>query len=107
MAQPTLLQPNNLHPKKMCQHNNGIALLFNRQDTKMWQDLIAKTGTTLLFIKGIVKILNANGILKFPATCIAVLIAWGEQNAQILKEAEENNTISGFCCTINQQYQYE
>lgn len=75
---------------RMCEHGNGIALLFNRQDTKVWQEKIAKTASGMLFLSGRVKFQQPDGTLKAGATCGSVLIAWGEENARILKESKLN-----------------
>lgn len=84
----------NVNPfiEKMCEHNNGIALLFNRQDTKIWQQRIAKTATAMLFLSGRVKFVQPDGTLKAGATCGSVLIAWGRENADTLR----NSGLDGF-----------
>lgn len=84
----------NVNPfiEKMCEHNNGIALLFNRQDTKIWQQRIAKTATAMLFLSGRVKFVQPDGTLKAGATCGSVLIAWGRENADALR----NSGLDGF-----------
>ena len=42
--------------EKMVRNNNGIALLFNRCDSKMFQDLIfPKMQVQIMFVKGRIK----------------------------------------------------
>nr|DAV38669.1 MAG TPA: DNA N-6-adenine-methyltransferase [Caudoviricetes sp.] len=43
---------------RMSKHGNGIVLLFNRCDSKMFQDVIFKTATAILFLKGRIKFLK-------------------------------------------------
>lgn len=85
------LNPPYSHPlvdgfiKKMCNHNNGIALLLSRCDQAMWHDLIFPTASALLFIRGRIKFLMPDGSTGQSAGCGSVLIAWGGVNSQILR----------------------
>lgn len=78
--------------EKMVAHGNGIAILFNRQDTKVWHKLIATTADAMLFMMGRVKFIAQDGSLKAGSTCGSVLIAWGEENVKAL----ENSGLAGF-----------
>lgn len=92
----------NVNPfiEKMCEHNNGIALLFNRQDTKIWHERIAKTATAMLFLSGRVKFVQPDGTLNGGAPCGSVLIAWGQENAAILYQAYKDGILNGFYAEI-------
>lgn len=70
---------------RMSKHGNGIALLFNRCDSKMFQDVIFQTATAILFIKGRIKFLKQDGSTAGSPGCGSVLIAFGEDNAEILR----------------------
>lgn len=70
---------------RMSKHGNGIALLFNRCDSKIFQDVIFKTATAILFLKGRVKFLKQDGCASGSAGCGSVLIAFGDDNAEILR----------------------
>lgn len=70
---------------RMSKHGNGIALLFNRCDSKMFQDVIFKTATGILFLKGRIKFLTQDGSISGSQGCGSVLIAFGEDNAEILR----------------------
>lgn len=72
---------------KMVEHNNGIALLFDRCDQAMWQDKIFPTATALLFMRGRVKFISEDGKQLQGAGCGSVLIAWGEENAEALRSS--------------------
>lgn len=71
--------------KRMSDHGNGIALLFNRCDSKMFQDVIFKTATAILFLKGRIKFLKQDGSTAGSPGCGSVLIAFGDDNAEILR----------------------
>ncbi len=70
---------------RMADHGNGIALLFNRCDSKMFQDVIFKTATAILFLKGRIKFLKKDGCIAGSPGCGSVLIAFGDDNAEILR----------------------
>lgn len=82
---------------KMAIHNNGIALLFNRCDCKMFQDVIFKKATAIMFIRGRVKFYRADGSQSGTPGCGSVLVAFGEENADILK----NSGIAGKYLRLN------
>lgn len=83
--------------RKLAQHGNGIALLFNRCDSKMFQDIILRRQRQLNFYaEGFV----FSGRTEYGGDspgCGAVLIAFGEENAEILKTCN----ISGKYVRIN------
>lgn len=70
--------------EKLADHGNGIALLFNRCDCKLFQDVIFKEADGILFIKGRLKFFSPDGKQNGPAGCGSVLIAFGANNAEIL-----------------------
>lgn len=69
----------------MAEHGNGIALLFNRCDSKLFQDVIFKKAKAILFMKGRIKFLNQNGDIVGSPGRGSVLVAFGSNNAEILK----------------------
>lgn len=71
--------------RKLVQHGNGIALLFNRCDSKMFQDIIFEKATAIKFLRGRIRFFRPDGIRGDSPGCGAVLIAFGEENAEILK----------------------
>ena len=77
---------------KMSKHNNGLALVFARTDTKWFHDYAAKADS-LLFLKGRVQFVDGTGLTKSSgSTCGSVLIGFGEQATQVLR----NSRISGY-----------
>lgn len=77
--------------KKMVNNNNGIALLFSRCDSKMFQDLIFPNATALLFIRGRIKFYRPDGTQGGSSGCGSVLVSFGGNNAEALR----NSSISG------------
>lgn len=71
--------------EKMSQHNNGVALVFNRMDTALWHKVIFPTASAILIMQGRIKFLDENGCQKQGAGCGSILIAWGSQNAKYLE----------------------
>ena len=74
-----------LFVKKMAEHNNGIALLYNRCDSKMFQDVIFKKATAMLFMRHRIKFYKPDGTVGGSPGCGSILIAFGEGNAETLK----------------------
>ena len=70
---------------RMIENNNGIALLFNRCDSKMFQDKIFPNATAIMFLKGRIKFFRPDGTQGGSPGCGSVLIAFGESNASALK----------------------
>ena len=62
--------------EKMAQHDNGIALLVNRQDNLLWQEVIFPTAKSMIFMRHRVKFIRPDGTTGSPffGSC---LVAWG------------------------------
>ena len=45
--------------KRLAEHGNGIALLFNRCDSKMFQDVIFKKATAMKFLRNRIRFFRA------------------------------------------------
>ena len=72
--------------KKMVEHNNGIALLFNRCDNKMFHEMIFPNMSGILFLRSRIKFLRPDGTKGDSPGCGSVLIAFGKENAEILEK---------------------
>lgn len=70
--------------EKMAENNNGIALLFNRCDSRMFQDVIFPCASAIMFIKGRIRFFRPDGTEGGSPGCGSVLIAFGKENAEIL-----------------------
>jgi hypothetical protein len=74
--------------KKMVEHNNGIVLIFARTETKNFFDYIWPHAIAILFIKGRLYFYHVNGKkAKTNSGAPSVLIAYGINNAEILKNS--------------------
>lgn len=73
-----------LFVEKMAVHDNGIALLVNRQDNVMWQEVIFPTAVSMIFMRHRVKFLTPDGKASSPffGSC---LVAWGKHNDDVLR----------------------
>lgn len=71
--------------KRLAEHGNGIALLFNRCDSKMFQDIIFQKATAMKFLRNRIRFYRENGELGDSPRCGSILIAFGEDNAEILR----------------------
>ena len=74
--------------QRMAEHNNGIALLFNRCDSKMFIDIVLEKATAIKFLKGRIKFFRKDGTRGGQPGYGSILIAFGEYNAEILKKNE-------------------
>lgn len=70
--------------EKLAVHNNGIALLINRTDNLLFQDIIFPKATSVLFMRQRVKFLRPDGTTGSPffGSC---LVAFGRYNDEVLK----------------------
>ena len=64
--------------EKMAAHGNGIALLVNRQDNLLWQEVIFPSAASMIFMRHRVKFIRPDGTTGSPffGSC---LVAWGEE----------------------------
>ena len=85
------LNPPYSHPlierfvKKMAQHGNGIALLFNRCDSKLFHDVIFPAADAILFLRGRIRFYMPDGSQGGSPGCGSVLVAFGKDNADTLE----------------------
>lgn len=73
---------------KMIENNNGIMITFNRTDTIMFQDLIFNYASGIMFLKGRVKFYDENWNEGGPSGCGSVLVSFGEECSEILKNCK-------------------
>lgn len=72
---------------RLAEHGNGIALLFNRCDSKMFQDVIFEKATAMKFLRNRIRF-SAGGTRGDSLGCGSILIAFGEDNAEILRTCD-------------------
>ena len=63
--------------EKMAAYGNGIALLVNRQDNLLWQEVIFPSAKSMIFMRHRVKFIRPDGTTGSPffGSC---LVAWGD-----------------------------
>ena len=87
--------------EKCAMHNNAIALTFARTETKMFFKCVWYKATAILFIKGRLRFYHVTGERGQSAGAPSVLIAYGQENATILRDSG----INGKYLLINTQTQ--
>lgn len=74
--------------RKLSDHNNGIALIFARTETKMFHEYVWQKATAVFFFHGRLHFHYPNGNrAKSNAGGPSVLIAYGDDNAEALRES--------------------
>ncbi len=82
--------------KKLAQHGNGIALIFARIETKLWQDYIFPSASGYLFPRGRFQFAKPDGTTpKSSSGAPSALIAWGGENRDCLIEMVDSGKIPG------------
>jgi hypothetical protein len=75
--------------EKLSVHNNGIALIFARTETKMFFQWVWNKATALKFIEGRLHFHHVDGSrAKANSGAPSVLVAYGEHNAKILEQSD-------------------
>ncbi|WP_333599486.1 DNA N-6-adenine-methyltransferase [Flavobacterium sp.] len=72
--------------EKLKFHGNGIALIFARTETKCFFEHIWNDADAVLFVKGRIKFYHVSGIQGGTPGAPSVFIAYGKENANILRE---------------------
>ena len=86
-----------MYVRKLAEHGNGIALLFNRCDSKMFQDVIFEKATGMKFLRHRIRFYRPDGTRGDSPGCGSILIAFGVENAEVLK----NCSIEGKYVQLN------
>lgn len=73
--------------EKLKNHNNGIALIFARTETKGFFDHVWNDADSILFLKRRVKFVKADLSGGGASTAPSVLIAYGKSNTEALKQS--------------------
>jgi hypothetical protein len=77
--------------EKLATHpGGGVALVFARTETKAFFDHVWDKATGILFLKGRLKFHKPDGELGGTAGSPSVLIAYGEAEAEVLKNCKLN-----------------
>ena len=82
--------------EKLSRHNDGIALIFARTETKMFFDWVWNKAQALLFIEGRLHFHRIDGTrAKANAGAPSVLVAYGNRNEAWLEDVWFDNSING------------
>ena len=74
--------------RKLADYGNGTALIFARTETAMFFETVWDRATAILFLKGRVTFLDAQGVAaKANSGAPSCLVAYGEQNARALTDS--------------------
>ena len=74
--------------RRMTEHNRGTALIFSRTDTELFQTEVFGKASAVKFLKGRIRFLKPDGKEAGTPGCGSVLIAYGEEDANILEVNE-------------------
>jgi hypothetical protein len=85
--------------KRLAEHGNGIALIFARTETKVFQQYCWRRADAMLFLAGRIKFRLPGGGTSGPAGAPSVLIAYGQHNADVLKAC----VIEGYVITLKNE----
>lgn len=87
MNPPYSSKPLRAFCEKMVRHGNGIALLANRQDNLLWQEVIFPAATSMIFMRHRIKFIRPDGISGNPffGSC---LVAFGSECDHRLRECD-------------------
>lgn len=73
---------------KLKEHDNGIALIFARTETKGFFDHVWNDADSILFLKRRVKFIKADLSGEGSSTAPSVLIAYGKNNTKALEDSQ-------------------
>ena len=71
---------------KMAEHGRGIALLFNRCDSRMFRQYVLEKATAIFFLYKRIRFLYPNGKIGNSPRCGNILVAYGREEAEFLKD---------------------
>jgi hypothetical protein len=80
---------------KIAVHGEGIALIFARTDTRLFQRVIFPTASGYLFLSGRVMFCTSNGEVQQHASAPSVLISWGGANRVTLEKLLREGKLKG------------
>lgn len=75
----------------LAEHGNGIALLFNRLDSVMMQEVVLKNADAMKFLRKRIRFYRPDGTQGGSPGCGSVLFAFGKENAEVLR----NHSLEG------------
>ncbi len=71
--------------KRMSEHNNGIALVYNRCDSAWFQDYVLGVAHSILYLKKRIHFIKPDGTIGNRPGAGSVLIAYNYLNTEALR----------------------
>lgn len=71
--------------KRMAEHNNGIALVYNRCDSAWFQDYVLGVAHSILYLKKRIHFIKPDGTIGNRPGAGSVLIAYNHLNTEALR----------------------
>lgn len=85
----------------MAEHNNGIALVYNRCDSAWFQDYVLGAAHSILYLKKRIHFIKPDGTKGDRPGTGSILIAYGPHNTEALASSKlEGRLIELNCITI-------
>jgi hypothetical protein len=72
--------------QKLAEHGNGIALVYNRTDSKWCQEYVLKKADAILFLSKRIKFIKPDGSAGNSPGAGSILIAYGQENVKYLED---------------------
>ncbi len=73
--------------QRMANHNNGVALVYNRCDSTWFQDYVLGVAHSILYLKKRIHFIKPDGTVGDRPGAGSVLIAYGEDNTKALESS--------------------
>ena len=77
--------------QKMSEHQNGLALVFMRPDTRWFQDTILSTAKYIFLLRGRIRFCRIDGTPGQAPNAASCLVAWNIEEQQLLASLEAEN----------------
>ncbi|MCC8155431.1 MAG: phage N-6-adenine-methyltransferase [Tannerellaceae bacterium] len=74
--------------KKMAEHNNRIALVFNRCDSVWFHQYVFNSADSILFLSKRIRFINEDRKVGGSPGCGSVLVAYGKNNTEALSRCK-------------------
>lgn len=80
---------------RLALHGNGVALIYVRTDTDIWQKIVFSTASAIFFLKRRLFFYKKDGHRKQAAPAPSALVAFGKKNSEALKKSGLKGTFIG------------
>lgn len=91
--------------ERMARHNNGIALLYNRCDNKLFHEVIFPTADSIYFLRNRICFFKPDGSQGDRPGCGSILVSWGEENTNAVLNSGLKGALLKRLYAPQQEYQ--